>query len=243
MTERMKTHLLLLGAAAIVLAGCQTPRSISDSGYRDGRARHPVGHATYAGELNELDVLGIERSVQVTEEQISRALDAAGQVRLRKGSRVLLVQSGAQYPDNPMISALSGSVTVTPFSGQPNQFERESYHRALRYAAARGGCETVICYWGILESARQSFDTKAVSWVPLLGSVVPDEHQQMRIRLKVAIVDVRTGNWSMFSPEPFSDQAVSARLGRERSDQAQVNKLKEQAYVTAAADILKLYAN
>jgi hypothetical protein len=56
-------------------------------------------------------------------------------------------------------------------------------------------------------------------------------------------VDVRTGNWAMFSPEPFEDKAVSARLGRERSDQAQVNKLKQQAYATAAHDLLKIYAN
>lgn len=238
----MKTYLLLLGAAALFLAGCET-RSISDSGYRRGQHAHRVAPASYSGELNELDVLGIQRNLPVTEEQIVRALDAAGDVRLRKGSRVLLVQSGAHYPDDPMVAALRGSVTVTPFTGHPNQFQRETYHRDLRYAAARGGCETVICYWGILESARQSFDTKAISWVPLLGSVVPDEHQQMRIRLKVAIVDVRTGNWSMFSPEPYSDQAVSARLGRERSDQAQVNKLKQQAYATAAADLLKQYAN
>jgi hypothetical protein len=47
----------------------------------------------------------------------------------------------------------------------------------------------------------------------------------------------------MFSPEPFQDKAFSARLGRERSDQAQVNKLKQQAYAAAAQDLLKSYAN
>ena len=238
----MKTYLFLIGAAAILFAGCQT-RSISDSGYKRNSHARAVPSSGYAGELNELDVLGIERQVTVTEDQIIQALDNASQVRIRKGSRVLVVQSGAQYPDEPMLAGLNEFVTVTPFSGQPNQFERETYHRALRYAAARGGCETVICYWGILESARQSFDSKAVSWVPLVGSIVPDEHQHMRIRLKVALVDVRTGNWSLFSPEPFSHQAVSARLGRERSDQAQVKRLKEQAYAAAARDVLKMYAN
>ena len=95
----------------------------------------------------------------------------------------------------------------------------------------------------MLECARQSLDSKAVSLVPIAGSLVPDEHQHMRIRLKVAIVDVRTGNWTMFSPEAFEDKALSARLGRERSDQAQVNKLKQQAYASAAQDLLKIYAN
>jgi len=238
----MKTHLLLIGAAALLLAGCET-RSISDSGYRRDNGRHHVEPVHYSGELNELDVLGIERNPSITEDQISKALDGASRVKIRKGSNVLLVQSGAQYPDDPMIEELNHAVTVTPFGGQSNQFEREAYHKALRFTAARGGCETVICYWGILESARQSFDSKAISWVPIVGSLIPDEHQHMRIRLKVAIVDVRTGNWAMFSPEPFTDKAVSARLGRERSDQAQVNKLKQQAYAAAARDVLKVYAN
>lgn len=240
----MKAHsLLLIGAAALLLVGCQT-RSISDSGYQpQSGGRHRVQATQYRGELNELDVLGIERNPNISEEQIAKALDSAARVKLKKGSNVLLVQSGARFPDEPMVAGLSPSLNVTPFSGMPNEFEREAYHKALRYAAARGGCEAIVCYWGVLECARQSLDSKAVSWVPLVGSVVPDEHQHMRIRLKVAIVDVRTGNWTMFSPEPFEDKALSARLGRERSDQAQVNKLKQLAYASAARDLLKVYAN
>jgi hypothetical protein len=240
----MKTHLFLLAcAAALLLAGCET-RSISDSGYRpQSGGNQRVQLTRYVGELNELDVLGIERKANITEEQIAAALDSAARVKLRKGSNVLLVQSGARFPDEPMIAGLNQSLNVTPFSGMPNEFERESYHKSLRFAAARGGCETIVCYWGVLECARESLDSKAISWLPVVGSVLPDEHQQMRIRLKVAIVDVRTGNWAMFSPEPFEDKAVSARLSRERSDQAQVEKLKHQAYAAASRDLLKVYAN
>jgi hypothetical protein len=241
----MKNLLLLsMGAGLLLLAGCV--RSISDSAYHPAPSaglRAEPERARYIGELNELDVLGIERNPNISEDQITKALDSSARVKIRKGSKVLLVQSGAQYPDEPMIAELNHAVTVTPFGGLPNQFEREAYHKALRYAAARGGCETVVCYWGILESARQSLDSKVISWVPLVGSVLPDEHQHMRIRLKVAIVDVRTGNWAMFSPEPFQDKALSARLGRERSDQAQVAKLKQQSYAAAAQDLLKMYAN
>jgi hypothetical protein len=229
-------------AAALLLAACET-RSISDSGYRPA-GRSPQGEpSAYKGELNELDVLGIERNPTITEDQIARALDSATGVKLRKGSKVLLVQSGARLPDEPMITGLSQSLVVTPFNGMPDSFEREAYHKALRYAAARGGCEAIVCYWGVLECARQSLDSKTVSWVPIVGSVVPDEHQYMRIRLKVAIVDVRSGNWAMFSPDPFEDKALSARLGRERSDQAQVNKLKQQAYASTARELIKVYAN
>jgi hypothetical protein len=120
--------------------------------------------------LNELDVLGIERNPSATDEEIAQALDAAARVKLRKGSKVLLVQSGAQFPDEPMVAELNRSLAVNPFSGLPNQFEREAYHKALRLAAARGGCETVICYWGVLESARQKLESKTVSW-PLVAVV------------------------------------------------------------------------
>jgi hypothetical protein len=195
------------------------------------------------GELNELDVLGIDRKPIVTDEDIIRTLDSATGIKLRKGSRILLVQSGARLPDEAMVAGLGQSLTVAPFDGMPNAFERENYHKALRLAAARGGCEAIVCYWGVLECARESLDSKAVSWVPLVGSVVPDEHQHMRIRLKVAIVDVRTGRWTTFSPEPFEDKAVSARLGRARSEQAQVNKLKGLAYASAARELIKVYAH
>jgi len=145
-----RNFILLAGAVALLVVGCQT-RSISDSGYRSESGRsHRLQPTSYQGELNELDVLGIERNPKITEEQIAQALNSAARVKLRKGSNVLLVQSGAQFPDDPMIAALSQSVNVTPFNGMPNSFERDAYHKALRFAAARGGCETVVCYWGVL---------------------------------------------------------------------------------------------
>lgn len=71
-----------------------------------------------------------------------------------------------------------------------------------------------MVYWGVLESARENLSTKVVSWVPILGALVPDENQRMRIRLKVALIAVKTGHWSMFSPEPFDDVDFSSRGAR-----------------------------
>lgn len=45
--------------------------------------------------------------------------------------------------------------------------------------------------------------TRVVSWIPFLGGLLPDETQRMRIRLKVAVVGVQTGQWEMFLPGPF----------------------------------------
>jgi hypothetical protein len=112
----------------------------------------------------------------------------------------------------------------------------------LRLAAAKGGFEKIVVYWGLLETAQKGLGSKAVSWVPFVGGVVPDETQEMRVRLKVAVVDVRTGQWNMFSPEPFQDTATSARYGRESSDQAQVAVLKKKSYEAAAEDLVKRYS-
>ena len=79
---------------------------------------------------------------------------------------------------------------------------------------------------------KEPCDTKC-SWVPIVGWAVPDKAQEIRIRLKVALIDVKTGQWEMFSPKTFEDTAYSAILNREGSDQEQVALLKAKAYQTA----------
>ena len=239
-----KTTLGLLTLAALLaLSGCKT-RSISDSGYDGGTRYHysRSSHPFYRGELSEFDLLGVDVGSAPTDEQIGRALDTPGRVTVRKGSPVLLIQSGAMQPDRPMQDAIEKQFVVVPFSGQPGGTNATGYSRALRLAAAQAGCESIMCYWGTLESAIAGNEAKAVSWVPIVGGVFPDEAQQMRIRLKVAIVDVRSGRWAMFSSQSFENRAHSARVGREWSDQKQVEKLKQLGYASVAEDLVKIYA-
>ncbi|MBI5775542.1 MAG: aminopeptidase [Verrucomicrobia bacterium] len=245
-TQLRSTVHCLLAAVILLAAGCTTTRSISDSGYRkeDGGGYRANSHnANYQGELSEFDVLGIEAGANITDEQIVRTLDSATKTKLRKGSSVLVIQSGAYVPDSPVVSELNKYFNVVPFGGQPPKSGGQSYSKSLRLAAAQATCESIICYWGTLESAVQRHGTKAVSWVPIVGGIFPDETQQMRIRLKVAVVDTRTGSWSVFSPEAYEDKALSGKLSRELSDQTQVEKLKRLAYQTAITDLMKLYAN
>ena len=235
-------------ASAIVIlliaAGCST-RSISNSDYQPNQPwRRVNAPSAYRGELKEADVLGIERDEPVTEEQIAQARTERKKIHLQKGSSILLIQSGAEYPDAPMIADLQNFFTVVPFSGVPEGTNAgPNFSRVLRLAAARGGCDTVICYWGVLESSRDDLSSKTISWVPIVGNVVPDENQHMRIRLKMALVDVATGSWTMFSPAAFHDTALSAGVTRKRSDQMQVQKLKAQAYEAAATDLVKTFSN
>ncbi len=254
-------RLVAVATAALLFAGCASTRSISNSGYRepDGGWRRAAGANVsdpgfaYHGELSEFDVLGIIRGNRASEADIQQALAGARQFRLKPGSSVLLIQSGAMFPDGPMVAALSSHFRVVPFSGVPpasrrkadSQFERadaDSFAKSLRLAAARGGCDTILCYWGILESENAKLATKTVSWVPVVNWLVPDENQHMRLRLKLALIDVRTGDWAVLSPTPVEASKLSTSPRRGVADQKLVERLKGEAYAAGAQELLRQYS-
>jgi hypothetical protein len=61
----------------------------------------------------------------------------------------------------------------------------------------------------------------------------------MRIQLKVAVVDVRSGNWSVLSPAPFDDARLSTGSHRGTVDQKQVEHLKGLAYEACATELVR----
>jgi hypothetical protein len=230
----------VLVCVLLLLAACAT-RSISDSGYRgDGNGR---GNPLYHGELSEYDVLGVDGAAGYSDADIQKAMVQKQPISVRKGSAILLVQSGAELADPEMIAALGKYYTVASSSGVPLDARAAApYSQLFRMAAAKGGYETVIVYWGVLESASRGLGGKAISWVPVIGGIVPDETQHMRIRLMMAVIDTRTGQWESFSPEPFDDEATSNQHGRAASDQTQVMALKAKAYHAAAEAVALRYA-
>jgi len=243
-----------MGAASLFLVGCST-RSISNSGYE--------GDRSYVGELNELQVLGVEPGRLITEDEIRLALAGAGQVSLSRGDRLVLIQSGARFPDEAMLALAKRYYDVVPLSGVPAHGEgwrfqpyragpqppkngaEASYQpldKALRLAAAHTGARTLVVYWGVLETEREIYATKVVSWVPLVGDFIPDEEQETRIRLRTAVIDVASGDWEIFEPKVYSDERTTVGIGREYSDQNQVSALKEQAYERLVDDLLTRYS-
>jgi len=249
--------LTILGCALV--AGCAKVRPISNSGYTQPRGwpngyEQPTdGAYAYRGELSEFDVLGVSDDELTTENDIRRALDNSKRFRLPAGSSILLIQSGAVIPDGFMVTELSKHFSVVPFSGvpacpgrmakgaDPDPFMAQSYGKSLRLAAARGGNQAIVCYWGMLESESDYLPTKTVSWVPVVNWILPDEKQHMRIRLKIALIDVRTGNWTVFSPKPFEDARISTSPRRGTVDQKQVERLKGEAYTASARELVRLY--
>jgi hypothetical protein len=256
----MKTPRILGGIAvalALTLTGCET-RSISDSGF--GSADYPS--LGYRGELTEFEVLGIEARTDISEADIAAELKLPQKARLERTSRILLIQSGADFPDAPMQEALSRHFNVMAFSGKPagDRIVRtrwqtpapatqtgtaiepqSSYSKSLRLVAARGGYDKIICYWGVLESARINQVTKLVSWVPIVGFTVPDEREDLRIRLKAVIIDVATGRWTAVMPKPVAQSGLSTILSRKDKDQALVALLKDRAYQDLATLLVETY--
>jgi len=244
---------LALLVLALFLAGCET-RSISNSGYVSTDPSFPYDvsdrpNPAYHGELSELDVLGISPNKQITEGDIHAALTDAAKISLKKGDKIVLVQSGAQYPDDGMVQQLKPYLDVMPVSGvpstppKPGTFEatqRQPIDLTLRLAAARAGARTLIVYWGILESSVEGNVGKTLSWVPIVGLVVPDQSEHMRIRLKAAIIDVDSGHWEMLTPDAVDNSGLSAQVARRHVDQKQVEELKDEGYKRLGIEIVKL---
>ncbi len=231
---------------SLLISGCAT-RSISDSGYRDGR--YYGGNSQYQGELNELSVLGVNNNEDISENDIKSAISKSEKIALRRGDQIILIQSGARFPDTSMTGKVDRYFQIIPLSGIPDkphyvhgQEKETSLNKTLRLAAARSGVGTIIVYWGILESAQVNIATKTVSWVPVVGSVLPDQTQQMRIRVKGAVIDVTSGNWMMINAKSFDDKRVSARISRAGSDQKQVAVLKEKAYADFVDALIKNFS-
>lgn len=228
-------------------AACRT-RSFSDAGYASSSNR------LYAGELSEADVIGVQPG-SADAAAIRTALQGFAAPRLRPGSAVMLVQSGAVFPDPELVAAFGGEVRITTFSGTPSARTAGNPREptpvaaptSYRLAAAQGGIDTIVCVWGVLESAAQGLGTKAVSWVPFIGWGITDTELHTRLRLRFLVVDVASGNWSAYMPEPTDDVASSAPFDRDLKDvpaavgDEQAMRLKQRAIGPAVRAFLAAY--
>lgn len=227
-------------AVLLVLPGCETG-SISDD--------NPLGHPSYVGggghvrEIDELDLLGLHGNT--TEGDIQTAVrgnnshGGGNGSRAWPGSSLLLVQSGASAPDSIMLAAVEKSYRVFPFSGLPadDRHRDGSLGRDLRLAAARSGCAYVLCCWGKLESIREDAVTKTVSWVPVVGGLIPDEERLTRLRVRAMLIDVASGRATTYTPPAAQNAALSSDLWRAESHDKQIIDLKARAYAGLVAQL------
>ncbi len=188
-----------------------------------------------------------ESDGRISEAEIQQAAVNRPSIQLKNGERIVLIQSGAVFPDDAMMKVAEKQYTVLPLSGIRERKEsvtersKESIAKTFRLAAARGGAKTMVVYWGILESGIDRGPGKAVSWVPVVGRIFPDQSQHMRIRIKAAVIDVSSGKWELLTPRSIENQRHSARVSRAENDQEQVRLLKEQSYVRLFEDLVTRY--
>jgi hypothetical protein len=230
-----KSWFPLVCVSALLLVGCET-RSISNSDYNAPYSWN--GGPRYRGELSEFDILGAAPAQEATQANIAKALETAAAPKIKRGDKLLLIQSGAMVPDNEMMEEAGLYFSLAPFSGTPPA-DKSGLAESLRLRAAQGGYRYILCYWGVLESAQEDREGKALSWVPIAGSFVPDQKEQMRIRLKGIFVDVATGNWTMLTPEAYSDAHLNSSWSRAEADQKLVMALKSKGYKSLIADLVK----
>jgi len=209
--------------SVVAAAGCSV-RSISDPGiYGADRNR------TYAGELSEFQVVGTDAG------DVSQNRDFT----LRPGQRILVVQSGAVFPDERFLGLLGEHFEVGAVSGMPSSALGAE---GMRHAAARGGFEVIVAYWGILESSETPTGGTAASWVPIAGWFIPDSRHRVRIRLRAVVVDTYSGRWRQLLPTPIEDERLTSMLSHGQVDSAMVERLVGAAAPSLVAALTRDFA-
>jgi hypothetical protein len=236
--SRLAKTFALTAAIAIFLIGCANENT-TDYRRADFSSRKPLKshHAGY--ELSDTDVIGASAQAP-TDEDIRRTLDRAARVEIQPGETVLVLQSGEPVPDARMVSELNKHFRAVPFSGIRSDWSSgastsgsDFYAKALRFAAAQAGATKILCFWGSLEVAHHDLSTKTITWLPVVDIFVPDQKDRVRVHLKMAVVDVRSGAWNLSRTEPQEAQLVSTGWGREHTDTIQVRDLKQKSYEIA----------
>ena len=217
----LQARVALFAVIVSLLAASCASRSISNPQMPWGNS-----NTSYVGELSEFDVVGTG---------VGHSADLPP-VRLARGDRVLLLQSGAAFPDEQLADALGATLSVSPASGIPTGWTVKG--EGLLGAARRGGYSAVIAYWGTLETRSEATDGAAAMWIPVVGLFVPSENLRMRIRLRFVVLDTKTGAWIQVTPQPIEDQREASFARKVRVDADLVETLRRASCAPAARAVL-----
>jgi len=238
MPSKSKTAAFSL--AAIFLTGCvHHERHDAHFQRADFGSRLAIkSHYNAGDELNESDVLGHEHGRVPSEEDIQKAMANSGTVAVREGDSILVLQSGEPAPDQRMVKELNKHYRAIPFTGIRREWPHgdapgDAGARSLRFAAAQAGAQKILCYWGELEVAHHGLITKTVTWLPVVDVVIPDQIDHARMHLKVALIDVKSGAWTIFRTEPIETALATTGWGRNHVESPEINSLKRKCFVAA----------
>jgi hypothetical protein len=176
-----------------------------------------------------------------TEADIRRAAQSSGSLPSR-GSRFLLVQSGAVQPDKELMDAYRTYGQPIPWTGLAEERTEEeakaspkgALARKLRLAAAQQQCSHVIVVFGEIQKDGQ--DVPIVSWVPVAADVLPNRYSGMRLYAQAAVLETASSRFRMVSAQPKETRGVEVNLGGIGNATDRSLKLKGKAYPELAAN-------
>jgi hypothetical protein len=242
---RIGANAVAVSAAAFLMVGCAHHHADTDYQRADFGSRLAIKSSYHgADELAESDVIGTDRAHAPTEADIQKALEGSAKIGVKEGEAILVLQSGQPVPDERLLKDLNKHFRAIPYTGLRRDWGEggadggERASKALRFAAAQAGAQKILCYWGELEVAHHNLSTKTITWLPVVDVVIPDQLDRVRMSLKVAIIDVKTGAWSTFRTEPFSTTAATTGWGRKHVESPEINNLKRKSYAAVVSSLL-----
>ncbi|WES67603.1 hypothetical protein [Superficieibacter sp. HKU1] len=256
----------------LLLASCSKSSSID--GRKTGATTPRMdGIPAVTTQLTDRDVFGDELTLDITEEDIENAVEAASEgFEIPLKSSVILVESGSRAPDVIMQKEMQRYYQVSIFSGIPvarkkravqlvtpvketvsdteNFSDNKSgiinanYMQALRYIGAKGRQKTIVVYWSELEAGKYNAATKEVVWKKYTGGNVSGS--SLRYLIRFALVDVATGEWATYSPVNTELMAValSGETGNKKDmTEQQLVDLKKKTCKMVVEDLVNRYSN
>ena len=76
--------------------------------------------------------------------------------------------------------------------------------------------------------------------MPIVNIWVETSEQQARLRLRMIVLDARTGNWRVVEVAPQSSTTASSLANHDEQDSKQMEALKAAAYAAAGAELGRL---
>lgn len=208
-------------------------------------------------QLTDQDVFGNELTLSsITEEDIQNAVtDAKGAFTIPLQSPIILIQSGSKAPDALMQQEMKKFYQISTFSGIPvvkrkvknknddgSVDDEVNYMQALRYIAAKGRQKAIIVYWSTLEIGKLNTETKSVQWETWNSKNVPSGDYSLRYLTRVALTDVASGEWSIYSPSNVEMRNIHKELTSTDSSIKIIDELKQNTYEWISKDLANRYS-
>lgn len=238
---------LILCTSLLLLAGCS--KSSIDARKTGAPRANSATSKNVVTQLTDKDVFGNEATLAITEEDIQDAL-AGEPFSVPLHSQVILVQSGSKAPETQMQQEMSKYYQIATFAGIPDRpksascnkpggesgSENMNYMQALRYIAAKGRQKAIIVYWDTLQSGKYDPVTKTTVWSDYRNGSLADA-TTLRYLVRVAVTDVATGEWAVWSPVNYEYSLLPALNGQTPATEQQLAQLKQKTYAAVAKDI------